>query len=482
MPVRSRLYAHKTLWIFVAAATCLRLAVIGHFGLGVDEAHYVLYGLFPALSYFDHPPLVGWTELLFTRLFGVDAFAARLPAVIIGAAASVMIYFWLLRLFNDKRAAFWGIVALNASFLFNALFMMLMPDTLLYLFVVPIMTTALAIERQETLRRWLLLGLLLGLAGLAKYTAVLFVAALMLYFALKRRWDLFTSAKMLPAVALAALIVSPVLIWNARHDWISFAFQSAHVAGSGGIDWTAFYQSLLAQFGAYSPLLFPLAFYGLWRALKARDNDALLLGGIFGAVIIVFFTYNSLHARALPHWTSPFYLLFIPAGTAIALRQGRKWRRYVFSAVGITGALTLVLYAELRFTFLPFPDYRSVHRDLYGWNTIMRRAAAHIEHPGKEAAAVTNWSLASRAIYYARPYGIDVYLIDDRYDQFDLWQHGSPVGKDLLFVTTHDFHEDIADSMRCRRVEPAERFDLTLNGRKVNTVTLTWCRGFEGAR
>jgi 4-amino-4-deoxy-L-arabinose transferase-like glycosyltransferase len=473
---------HLPLWILVAALTLLRLAVIGHFGLGVDEAHYVLYGLYPALSYFDHPPLVGWTELLFTSLFGVDEFAARLPAVAIGAAATVMAYFWLLRLFASERLAFWGVLALNASFLFNALFMMLMPDTLLFVLVFPVMAAALRIEARGSVRDWLVLGLLLGLAGLAKYTAVLFVAALALYFALRRRWDLFLTPRMLPAVAVAGIIVSPVLIWNAEHDWISFAFQSAHVSGGGGIDLTAFGQSVAAQFGAYSPFLFPVAFYGLWRALRARENAPLFLTGVVGAVIIAFFTYNSLFARALPHWTSLFYLLFIPVGTAFLLEKSGFWKKYVYAAVGISGLLTLTLYAELRFKFLPLPDYRSIHRDLYGWDTIMQHVADRIDDPAHEAAAVTNWSLASRAIYYGLPHGTDVFLIDGRYDQFDLWQHGDPKGKDLLFITTHDFRKDIAKTMRCGRVEKAEAFDLELDGRKVNSVTLTWCRDFGGER
>ncbi len=469
-------------WLFLAAVTLLRLLVIGRFGLGVDEAHYVLYGLYPALSYFDHPPLVGWTEMLFTHLMGVNEFAARVPAVIVGAAATAMVYFWLIRLFGSRRLAFWGAVALNASFLFNALFMMLMPDTLLYLLVIPVMTTALRIEESDTFRNWLVLGVLLGLAGLAKYTAFLFVVALALYFAYRRRWDLFLTPKMLPAVAVAGIIVSPVLIWNAEHDWISFAFQSAHVSGGRHIDLNAFGQSLAAQLGAYSPFLFPVAFYGLWRALKSRENAPLLLTGIFGAVVIAFFTYNSLYARALPHWTSLFYLLFIPVGTAFLLQKSGFWKKYVYAAVALSGAITLLLYAELRFKFLPFPDYKSVHRDLYGWDTIMEHASGHITDKAHQAAAVTNWSLASRAIYYARPYGIDTFLIDGRYDQFDLWQHGTPEGKDLLFITTHDFRKNIEKSMRCDRVEEAETFDIELHGHKVNTVTLTWCRNFGGEK
>jgi len=479
-PPSSILQAHLPVIVLITITALVRLLTIGHFGLGVDEAHYVLYGLYPALSYFDHPPLVGWTEWLFTTLLGVGPFAARLPAVLIGAAATAAVYFWLLRIFASRRLAFWGALALNASFLFNALFMMLMPDSLLFLFVIPVMALALRIEAENRTADWLLLGLLLGLSGLSKYTAVLFVAALALYFAWRRRRDLFLTPKMLPAVLLAAALVSPVLIWNLQNDWISFAYQSAHVAGSGGISFNAFFQSVGAQFGAYSPFLFPVAFYGLYRALKAPENRPLFLSGIFGAVIMLFFAYNSLYARALPHWTALFYLLFIPIGTVLLLQKSAAWQKYVRAAVGVSAAITLLLYAELRFAFIPFPDYKSLHRDLYGWDTIMKHAADAISDPAREAAAVTNWSLASRALYYGRPYGINTYLIDSRFDQFDLWQRGAPEGKDLLFITTHDFKKGVSASMKCERVEPAGTFDLLLHGRKVNTIKLTWCRSYEG--
>lgn len=458
------------------------MAVIGHFGLGVDEAHYVLYGLHPALSYFDHPPLVGWTEWLSTALFGINEFGARIPAVLIGASATAMVYFWLLRLFDSKPLAFWGAAALSTSFLFNALFMMLMPDTLLFLFIIPVMAMALRIEAQNRLGDWLWLGLLLGFSGLSKYTAVLFVAALVFYFAWRRRWDLFLTPKMLPGILLAALIVSPVLIWNLQNGWISFAYQSAHVSGSGGIDLNAFAQSIAAQFGFYSPFLFPVAFYGLYRALKTPQEPALFLSGIFGITLIAFFTYNSFYARALPHWTSLFYLLFIPIGTALLLQKSPAWKRYAYAAIGISAAITLLLYAELRFAFNPLPDYKSVHRDLYGWDTIMKHVDETITDPAHEAAAVTNWSLASRAQFYGRPYRFETFLIDRRYDQFDLWQHGTPEGRDLLFITTHDFKKDIGRSMQCDRIEDAETFDLTLHGRKVNTVKLVWCRGYKGMK
>ena len=53
-------------------ATLLALLLLGHsvlhfalgwvLGLSGDEAHYALYGANLALSYYDHPPLVGWIQ------------------------------------------------------------------------------------------------------------------------------------------------------------------------------------------------------------------------------------------------------------------------------------------------------------------------------------------------------------------------------------------------------------------------------------
>ena len=51
-------------------------------GLSVDEAHYALYALHPALSYFDHPPLVGWIQWPLVMLDASTALLRVLPAML----------------------------------------------------------------------------------------------------------------------------------------------------------------------------------------------------------------------------------------------------------------------------------------------------------------------------------------------------------------------------------------------------------------
>ena len=52
----------RATWLLLALACLVHFAMGALVGLSVDEAHYALYAAHPALSYFDHPPLVGWVQ------------------------------------------------------------------------------------------------------------------------------------------------------------------------------------------------------------------------------------------------------------------------------------------------------------------------------------------------------------------------------------------------------------------------------------
>ena len=287
--------------------------------------------------------------------------------------------------------------------------------------------------------------------------------------------------KIIPAILVALFIISPVIYWNIEHNWISFAYQSNHVVGENQINWSGFASSIGAQIGAYNPLLFPVAFYGLYKTLKSKD-DTLFLSGLFGIVLISFFTYASLYKTALPHWSALFYLLFIPLGSYYALKLSSGYRKYVYAAIWFGLILSALAYSELGFKIIPQPDYQSLHRDIYGWDRIMKEANSFITDDTKEAIAVTNWTLASRAIFYNHDYKSEVYLIDDRYDQFDIWQKDSPIGKDLVFIDTHFFHKDLDAYVKCDNIVEDKSFDIMLHNHKVNTINLLTCKNYQGLR
>jgi len=469
---------HKNFLYFISFVALLRLTLAPFVGLGVDEAHYVLYALNLDLSYFDHPPLVGWIQYIFTAIFGTNEFGARVAAIIIGFLTSIFIYKLIYDINKNTTEAFIATLALHASFLFNALFIMLMPDTLLFLLILPIIFTVIEIEKNNKLSTWLLLGLLLGLAGLSKYTAVLFIVPIIIYFIMRKRYKLFYTPKIIPAILIALIIILPVIIWNIQNDWSSFAYQSAHVVGDRGINWNGFFSSLGAQIGAYNPFLAPIAFWGLYKALRS-ENSTLFLTALFGLVMISFFTYASLYKTALPHWSALFYMLFIPIGTFYLMNISKKYLKF---AIGFGLVLSLISYAELGFKFIPQPDYQSLHRDIHGWETIMQKTNQQITDVNTQAIAVTNWSLASRAIYYNRSYNSSVYLIDERNDQFDVWEKEKAIGKDLVVINTHDFTKDISKYMKCDSLTTDDEFDIVLNKNKINTIKLVRCKNYQGLK
>ena len=127
-------YYYKLFWILTTVTTFARLSIIGKLGLTVDEAHYWVYSKFLDLSYYDHPPMIGYIIKLFTDIFGTNEFAVRLPSVLIFVIASWLFFLCVKKLFNEK-IAFIGIVLLNILPVFSFLgAVVTIPDSPLSLF------------------------------------------------------------------------------------------------------------------------------------------------------------------------------------------------------------------------------------------------------------------------------------------------------------------------------------------------------------
>jgi 4-amino-4-deoxy-L-arabinose transferase-like glycosyltransferase len=155
-------------------------------------------------------------------------------------------------------------------------------------------------------RWWLAAGFFGGLAVLAKYTAILLVPAIAA-FVLVPSWrkEQLSSAYPWLGLAIALLVFSPVLTWNAVHDWISFRFQLGRPAQVTG--WTAKFllDFVGQQFGLVGFVLFPVTLGGTAmlaaRGYRKRDPIPILLST---AVLfpLGFFLWHGLSARIGDSW------------------------------------------------------------------------------------------------------------------------------------------------------------------------------------
>lgn len=460
----------RNVLLFIGFITLVRLGTAPFFGYGVDEAHYILYAKHLALSYFDHPPLVGWVHYIF---FGQNEFWARVPAIILGAVDSYLIY--LLLKDKNEKAAFWAVVALNASLVLGVLFLTLMPDSLLITLMLSSLFVIKRLLAQKTVQNYLLLGIVFGLLGLAKYTAVLFVPALLMYIILIRRFDILLDFRLLLSIVTALVLISPVVVWNMDNNFASLAYQAGHVGGGNGGSLNNFFTSLGRQFAAYNSALFVIAFYGVYKALKAREFG---LESSFGLATAIFMLGSQYKQIALPHWISPFFVLFVPIGTYYLYLQKPKLTKYIAL---ISIGLALVVHAELAAKLGKFKDYNSPFRDIVGWDEACKAADKKLieVNSTNKALAVTNWTIASRAIVYSKA---PVYLTDERKDQFDIWEGGEPLGKDLLFINPHTFHKDINGTFKCEELVNMGSFDAVLNGVIVDSFSYELCKNYQGLK
>ncbi|MDI6726575.1 MAG: hypothetical protein QMD32_06385 [Smithellaceae bacterium] len=166
----------------------------------------------------------------------------------------------------------------------------------------------------------------------------------------------------------------------------------------------------------------------------------------------------------------------------LSLPAGRLHKYFLNVAIYFSLSVTILLYLLLAGKFIGFPDYQSPFRDIYGYDLIAREAdqILKVNPKKKKALAVGEWTMGSRIMYYSIPFSHEVFVIDERRDQFDLWQRNPPEGYDLLVADSHFSQRHFVEGLSCDRIEPVGDIDLVLQGGKVDTIAFIWCYNYRG--
>ncbi len=350
----------------IFAFLAFRLMVAAALGLGVDESYTIANARDLSLSYFDHPPLHYWIVHAFMPILG-EGHAARLPFIILFAGSSWLLYLLTSRLFS-ARAGVWAVLALNLSAFFTvSAGGFVVPDgPLIFFLLAAALTLANAFfggaAAPSPWRTWVLAGICIGLAGLSKYHAVLFVFGLLLYLASvpARRRVLLHPAPWAGAFVALALF-TPVLIWNARHDWVSFAYQGGRAVAGGGLH----VGNVLVNAAGQAVWIFPWVFVPLAIAAgqalcagRTRERSWYCL--CLGLPTVAFFTIIPLWGdRGLPHWPMSGWLMLYPIlGDYLDRAAGKAWpRRWAIASAALLVAMAAigVGHAATGFGKLLFP-------------------------------------------------------------------------------------------------------------------------------
>lgn len=486
-------------------STALRLTLGSVVELGNDEVYYITYALFPDLSHFDHPPMVGWFIQLFTLNLTFDTEGwIRLASIVSGSLNTIILYLIGTTL-SDRQTGWYAALLYNVSiygFVITGIF--IMPDSPQMLFwLLSILFIILAIgdskstddinksastlntgiqagaipytgiSEQRRALFFLLAGLTTGLALLSKYTSIFIIVGTFFYFIVHREW--FGKWYSYVAVFIALLCFLPVLIWNYQNDFISFTFHSDRVEVTKKLfRLDTFATELGGQILYNNPVNFGIivaALVAFFRKKQVfRDNRIQLLVYIALPLILLFLVI-SLFRSTLPHWSGPAYVTLIPIA-ALWLRNftrcgnlgkvlpnALKW-----SLSFITVFLTIALLQIFNGTFLNKGidqetgqrlGIKDITLDMYGWKqlnagfTKLYRSDLQSGEMDSTAVIISHrWFPAANIDYYvARDLDIKVLTMaplerTHKYAWITGYRGGFKPGMDAYFISSSYDYQD----------------------------------------
>lgn len=389
-------------WLRLGYALIALLFVvrIGYLAAGIielseDEAYQWVWSKHIDISYYSKPPLIAYAQWIGTHIWGDTMFGVRFLSPVLAAILSCVILRFMAREFSAKAGV--ALILMTAVTVLTAVGSTLLTvDPLSVLFWTVAMTAGWrAVQPDGQTRHWLWVGLWMGLGFLSKYTNLFQLLSWALFFALwpPARKHLRKPGPYL-ALAVNALCMTPVLIWNMQRDWITFR----HVADDGNLSqgwhfsakvFSYFAEYIGAEFGLLNPVFFIgmlWAMFAFWKdRTPVKDAPPGAAGRYpfklylfcMGASVFGFYTLFTFHSRVLPNWIAPSVIpLFCLTVVFFGERWDtvRKWVKTLFFA-GIAAGVAMVVLAHdtnlaARALRRPLPPKLDIHRRVRAWSAM----------------------------------------------------------------------------------------------------------------
>jgi Dolichyl-phosphate-mannose-protein mannosyltransferase len=390
------------------AAGLLLTVFSSGYGYHRDELYFRM--LRPAWGYVDQPPLTPLLARAFSALFADATWAIRVPATL-ATMASVVIVALLAREFGGGRGA-QTLAAWGYAF---AAFPMITGHTLLTstidLPVWPaVMLFVVRAIRRDRPQWWLAAGLVVGLSMYNKLLVALLLVSLALGVLFVGPRRLLVSRWVLGAAALALVVGSPNLIYQATHHWPQLTMGRALARNNAGDVHVQMWPFLILMLGPPLAAIWVAGLVWLWRRPELR-----FIAAAFPVLLVLVFVMGAQFYYPLGLQVVLYAAGCVPAAKWLSRAPAR--RKTVIIAVSINSAVSIVLALPLvplgTLGDTPVAAINQVARDSVGWpRYVAQIASVYATVPSDERTTT---------VLYASNYGEAGAL--DRYGpSFDLPQ------------------------------------------------------------
>ena len=390
----------KKALIIVIVLNILRLAFMPFIGLTPQESYFAYFADHLSLSYYDHPPLVGYTIWLFMYVFGHNVFAVKFASFFITLMAQLAFFALASQVLrSDRKYLAWTIFC--TSMLVTSLSLQNCPDVVLTLFwTLSIWALYRAIFDGEN-RYWIFAGLFMGLAFDSKFTAIGLPAGLLLFLLFSGRYR-HLLAKPWPylSIGIMLLLALPVLIWNAQNDFVSFRLNSVLRAEPFDSDTPQnIFQFILSQI----IILMPVLFVGLWWLfgkylwrIVTKPNQTnpeiwFLLSFFLPTFIGVYLV--SIFGEVKYNWLIPTYITGVIMLARFLNLRWQKWNWYCVVAVHLAGIYFIWVAPQSAYVRYDLGlDSEQLAREI---------DSVHAANPGTFVFATDGYKTASKISFYS---------------------------------------------------------------------------------
>ena len=380
----------------------------------VDEAFYAWESRHLAWAYSDLPGLSAWLARLGLVAGGENAFALRLPFLLLGSALPWLVVRIATRWFGARAGWSAGLLCLLMP-LSSVLGVMAMPDVPLVLASLLCLDAIAALRERTRAAAWVELALALALGALSHYRfAMVLLAGLCGLLLDPRARRLWREPGLWVVLVLGALAWWPLLQWNLANAGAGLRFQLVernpwrfHADGAA---WLAI-QLLLV-----TPALFLLLLATARQCWRQRRDEAvgwgllaaIALCSVLGWFLLGFFADTD---RVSFHWPLAGWLALLCAAPTLLERWPRAARALVWGggALGTGLAFAFLLVASLPSARKALAWTNLYPNDFAGWT----EASAWVrgETGARDAIVASDFELGAQlAFALGRD---DVLVLDD---------------------------------------------------------------------
>lgn len=372
------------------AKLCLHLATYPGYGVFRDELYYLASTDHLAWGFVDHPPLSIVLLALMTGLLGDSLFVVRLLPALAGAATVLLVGLTARRLGGGAFAQALAMLSAVAAPLWLALhhvYSMNAFDILVWAWAAYLLIPLLEKGREAPLSGWLLLGVVLGLGLLNKWSVLWLGFGLAVGLVASRQRRLLATPGPWLAGAVALVLFLPNLLWQQAHDWPTLEFMANARAFkmAGSSVWELLADVVLAM----HPLAAPVWVAGLLFFFLPSRHALRPLGWAWLTVFLLL----ALSGSSRVAYLAPSYSWLLAAGgvrweTMSRLIPRPAWQPVARAAALAVMALSGAALAPLGIPLLPVPEY-----------------VAHAERLGVEPATEETKELAELPQFFADMHG-----------------------------------------------------------------------------